>query len=71
MAEYSLNKNSYCILYSDGAKNVFAQTVFGFTGQTLGTLKEVNFYYTLESFNTEMVRLGQEELLEDEDPFKE
>ena len=71
MAEYSLSKNSYCILYSDESKNVFAQTAFGFASQTLGTLKEVNFYYTLESFNIEMVRLGQEELLEDEDPFKE
>jgi len=71
MADYSLDKNSYCVLYSDEAKNVFAQTAFGFAGQTLGTLKEVNFYYTLESFNTEMVRLGQEELPEDEDPFNE
>ena len=71
MTEYLLDKNSYCVLYSDEAKNVFAFPAFGWPGQTLATDKEVNFYYTLESYNIEMVRLGQPELPEDEDPFKE
>ena len=72
-------ENSYCIIYNDEAKNVFAFTAFGWNGQTFAIEKGVigeklyffTFYYTLESFNIEMVRLGQPEISEDDDPFKE